>query len=400
MALWALLATSPVSAAATGAPWTGTILAAFSGKNGAWPYTALTPDAAGNLYTVTLYGGAYDNGTIVKLSPPAPGGQRWSETVLHAFTGNGGSGATGLVFDAAGNLYGTSSGGEYKQGTVFELSPPTAGSTRWTYTTLHNFTGKDAASPQAGLIFDKAGNLYSAACAGGEYNNGAVFELSPPTPGTSVWKEKTLVSFAGTNGSCATAGVIFDKSGNLYGTTAFGGTNGDGTVYELSPPAPGATSWTLKVLLNFDGANGETAYNGLTADTAGNLYGVTYYGGAYGTGVVFELTPPASGTTSWQETIIASMSGRTGAYPQSNLTFDKAGNIYGTTWGGGAAGGTAYEFSPPAAGKTAWTETVLHSLSGNTGAPLLFDAQGNLYSATATGGKANDGYVFELFPRK
>jgi uncharacterized repeat protein (TIGR03803 family) len=223
------------------------------------------------------------------------------ERVLHSFGSGPDDGSTpvaGLIFDAAGNLYSTTSGGgTYGPGTVFELTP--AG----TETVLYSFGAfGDGVSPYAGLIFDAAGNLYGTTYGGGAYQCslgagcGTVFELSPN--GTGGWTETVLHSFGnGTDGAIPSAGLIFDAAGNLYGTTAYGGDyggyNGDGTVFELSPNGSGG--WTETVLHNFhyNGTDGVSPYAGLIFDAAGNLYGTTREGGTSSYGTVFEITPVA-----------------------------------------------------------------------------------------------------------
>ena len=291
----------------------------------------------------------------------------WHEKVLHSFNGTDGwSPEAGLIFDAAGNLYGTTeyggtggNCGAYGCGTVFELTPN--GSGGWTETVLYSFcpqTGcTDGANPAAGLIFDAAGNLYGTTEYAGAYNSGTVFELTPN--GSGGWTETVLYSFCSqancTDGYGPLAGLIFDASGNLYGTTRDGGAYGYGTVFELTPTGGGA--WTERVLHGFgkgtDGA-GPSYYGKLIFDAAGNLYGMTLSGGAYGFGTAFELTPTAGG--GWTEQVLYSFNnnGADGISPFAGLTFDAAGNLYGTTWeggiyscgGAGSACGTVFELSP------------------------------------------------------
>ena len=227
----------------------------------------------------------------------------WNEKVLHNFNGSDGSASrSGLIFDAAGNLYGTTyTGGTYNYGTVFELSPMVDGG--WSETVLHNFNnnGSDGWGPLSALTFDAAGNLYGTTAQGGTYSCGklgcgTVFELSP-MPGGG-WMETVLYSFGnGTDGVYPIYGaLIFDAAGNLYGTTSSGGTHncqgigGCGTVFKLSPTG------TETVLYSFDHYDGDWA--GLIFDATGNLYGTTEYGGTNqcdgplpGCGTVFELSP-------------------------------------------------------------------------------------------------------------
>jgi uncharacterized repeat protein (TIGR03803 family) len=334
------------------------------------------------------------------------------EKVLHSFKFNGKDGLApiaGLIFDAAGNLYGTTSaGGSAQHGAVFELSPKTGGG--WTEKILHTFNdnGTDGYFPDAGLIFDAAGNLYGTTVAGGAHNYGTVFELSPKAGGS--WTENVLHSFSynGTDGSYPYASLIFDAAGNLYGTTGFGGSGacslGCGTVFELTPAGGGV--WTETVLHNFiaNGADGTGPDASLIFDASGNLYGTTVTGGANGYGAVFELTP---GGANGPDTVLYSFidNGKDGVEPEASLIFDAAGNLYGTTLFGGAyVYGTVFELTPKAGG--GWKETVLHSFDnpafdGKDGAEpvagLILDATGNLYGTTTkTGGAYGDGIVFEL----
>ena len=197
------------------------------------------------------------------------------------------------MLDATGNLYGTTVGGGFHSGgTVFELSPREDG--RWTWTALHRFgIGTDGKSPYGGLIFDNAGNLYGTTDGGGIHDEGTVFELSPSE--AEAWSEKLLHSFDGTDGVAPEAGLIFDAAGSLYGTTYFGGIHGTGTAFRLSPRESGG--WTETILHSFGGGtDGRYPATDLIFDAAGNLYGTTYLGGIHpcggdGCGTVFEITP-------------------------------------------------------------------------------------------------------------
>jgi uncharacterized repeat protein (TIGR03803 family) len=231
---------------------------------------------------------------------PKAGGD-WTEKVLHSFNLNGTDGydpIAGLIFDAAGNLYGTTlEGGAHDSGTVFELTIKSGGD--WTEKILYNFNGSnEGLEPLAGLIFDAAGNLYGTTNAGGAYGFGTVFELTPKAGGG--WTEKVLHSFndSGKDGFYPWTGLIFDAARNLYGTTAFGGSGscndngiaGCGTVFELTPKAGG--SWTEKILHSFDnnGKDGNYPAATLIFGSAGSVYGTTEGGGAYGFGTVFKIT--------------------------------------------------------------------------------------------------------------
>jgi uncharacterized repeat protein (TIGR03803 family) len=324
------------------------------------------------------------------------------EQVLHSFTNNGTDGIVpdgGVIFDGAGNLYGTTfDGGAHSEGTVYELTP--AGGGGWTENVLHSFdqNGTDGAFPAAALIFDTAGNLYGTTAGGGTNTKGTVFELTPAGGGT--WTEKVLYSFGnGTDGFSPYSGLVFDAAGNLYGTAYYGGTYSKGTVFELSPQAGG--TWTEQVLHSFgNGTDAWAPFAGLTFDTAGNLYGTTEVGGAHTAGTVYELTPAGGGT--WTEKVVYSFlnNGTDGTVPKAAVIFDAAGNLYGTTNQGGTYTlGVLFELTPAAGGT--WTETVLHNFgNGTDGAvpysALIFDSAGNLYGTTYQGGSYGGGTVYRF----
>lgn len=310
-------------------------------------------DAAGNLYSDTFWGGDICNCGVVFEITPSTG----AVTVLHNFgaAGDGTSPTSGLTWGKAGNLYGADTRGAGGNGHIFELTPNQDGS--WTETILHTFKGggEDGTYTDRGnLIFDAAGNLYGATAAGGggsctewgtgEWSGcGMIFEFKPNSDGT--WTEKALHRFSGPDGEAPEDALIFDDSGNLYGTTIFGGAYGDGTVFELTPNTDG--TWREKKLHQFTGGeDGANPYARVIFDAAGNLYGTTYAGGAYGYGTVFELTPNGSG--GWKETVLHQFTGgKDGANPYAGLIFDAAGNLYGTTWVGGSSGdGVVFEITP------------------------------------------------------
>ncbi|HWW15026.1 MAG TPA: choice-of-anchor tandem repeat GloVer-containing protein [Candidatus Dormibacteraeota bacterium] len=381
----------------------------YRSTDGAGPSPTVIFGAADNLFGTTYWGGTYSNGTVFELYPIGGGG--WNEKVLHTFGGgkDGSNPSYGsLIFDAAGNLYGeTFHGGTYGGGTAFELKPGPHGG--WSEKVLHHFgSAKDGSNPVGGLIFDAAGNLYGTAQFGGTYGGGTAFELHPNANGG--WTERVLHNFgSGTDGVQSAAGLIFDAAGNLYGTTWVGGAYGAGVVFELTPTAGGG--WAEKVLHNFgSGTDGANAQARLIFDSASNLYSTTSFGGTSSSGTVFELTPNAGG--SWTETVIHNFgNGTDGVFPISgSLIFDAAGNLYGTTSQGGLydygifdGGGILFELTPNAGG--AWTETVLHNFGNGTDGALplsgvIFDAAGNIYGTASAGGPYGDnaGNVFEVRP--
>jgi uncharacterized repeat protein (TIGR03803 family) len=380
----------------------------ISGNDGQRPGAGLIFDSAGNLYGTTVGGGSKGAGTAFETSPNGSGS--WTTKVLHNFgisKDEGTNPEAGLIFDGAGNLYGTTFyGGSEGYGTVFELTPN--GSGGWTEKVLHNFGNDGGARPQAGLIFDTSGNLYGTTTRGGSADWGTVFELTPN--GSGGWTERVLHNFDIADGVVPTAPLIFDGSGNLYGTTDYGGSGsgcaqgpGCGTVFEMTPNGSGG--WTERVIHNFGigGDDGQFPSAGLTLDSAGDLYGTTYAGGSKGDGTVFEMTPNGSG--GWTERAIHNfgIGENDGAEPEAGLIFDSAGYLYGTTYAGGSkGGGTVFELTPNGSG--GWTEGVIHNfgIGENDGvgpeAELIFDGAGNLYGTTFFGGSEGDGTVFEVMP--
>ncbi len=388
-----------------------TVLQTFSygGGAGNHPYGGLVFDKAGNLYGANLDGGSYNGGTVFELISRGGG---WELEVVHTFTlgiSDGTYPQGNLIFDASGNLYGTTyNGGKGGFGTVFEMTPQAGGG--WSERVLHNFayTRGDGGIPNPGLVFDAAGNLYGTTANGGTsscaHGCGTVFELTPGAGG--VWTETIVHNFTASDGFAPTAGLVADAAGNLYGTTTAGGAFNAGTVFQLTHTAGG--QWNETVLHSFriygQPSDGVEPIAGLVIDATGNLYGTTSAGGSYLSGTVFELSPGAGGA--WTETVLHSF----GAPGDGNdpdygaLVMDAAGNLYGATNHGGANGaGTAYKLAPAVGGN--WTETVLHSFTAHSDdgsfpyAGLIFDGAGNLYGTTTSGGGTSlDGTVFEIAP--
>ena len=321
------------------------------GNDGGNPPAGFTIDAAGNLYGTTNAGGAYGAGTIFKVTGTG------KEIVLHSFTGgaDGASPEASLLMDAAGNLDGTTvSGGASGAGTVFKV----AGNGK--ETVLYSFAGKtDGATPEAALVMDAAGNLYGTTSAGGSNGNGTVFSLAPKKTG-GRWSEKVLYSFEkGTDGTIPVAGVSFDVTGNLYGTTSAGGTYAYGTVFRLKASKSG---WTESILHNFqNNSDGAVPYAGLIFDKLGNLFGAATEGGTGGGGTVFELSPSKS---RWKFTVRYNLPGWGISGTFRNLVLDASGNIYATTHCDGANNaGTVYKVTH--SGVT-WTYTSLYVFTGGS----------------------------------
>ena len=298
----------------------------------------------------------------------------------------------------------------------------------WKERVLYSFQGGAEAGsvPAGGVVFDKQGNLYGVTSDGG-----GVYQLAPPAQQGGAWTETVLYVFKGnTEGDGATpaGGLVIDVAGNLYGTTAYGGTGncvllgilvGCGTVYELSPPAQKGGAWTETVLYSFPTAKqGYFPSGDLVFDSSGNLYGATIFGGGFGTtcngfyqycGAVFELSPPKTKGTQWTEKVLHGFRGGThGAAPNGGLVLDSKGAIYGTTFGGGDESGecgkggcgTVFQLKPPTQKGGAWTGKVLFRFHGpdgaNPAAGLAFGTTGNLYGTASAGATGGNGAVFEL----
>jgi len=379
------------------------VLHAFGGEGdggGLWASVAM--DKKGNLYGTTSGGGAYGYGSVFKLKHQ-PGGE-WTQKVLHSFQLNDPDGdepfSSGVIFDAAGRLYGTTtSGGAYHHGTVFQM---TLGPDGWDLSVLYSFCAEpqcsDGGVPWGPLALDSDRDIFGTAF--------TAYELSP---GPDGWTETVLHEFCQQcqDGYQPFSGVILDARGNLYGTTEAGGAHGEGIVFKLKRMPDG--TWREHVLHDFPSFSGDGAVPGLghlVLDSAGNLYGTTFAGGTHRCGnatcgTVFRLTPKPNGH--WKETILHEFRKiSTGYGATGGVTLDQAGNLYGTTIGGGnqCDCGVIYKLSPNPDGS--WTYNVLHNFSGGDGAQpetnLVLDDEGNLYGTAATGGPGGAGVVFELTP--
>ena len=370
------------------------------GSSSAQPYAGLTPDGAGNFYGTTLAGGT-GYGTVYKL---APSGSGWTLTTLYAFAGvnhNDGAGPRArVIIGSDGSLYGTTSLGGMTGcgtngcGTVFKVSNTGSG---WTETVLYRFTGgTDGGLPTGDLIFDSSGNILGTTELGGFPHScntlgcGTVYKLS--NSGGS-WTETVLYQFLGTSdGAFPNSGVVFDTSGNLYGTTFAGGSHNDGTVFQLKPSGSG---WTKNTLYTFQGqSDGEGPDTGVIFDPAGNLYGTT--SGTSQGGTVFELTGG-----NWTFKALYDFTTGNGGPIGGALLRDASGNLYGTTQEDGSQRlGTAFQLTPSGGG---WTYTLLHDFTGGNDGELpynglVFDTSGNLYGTASLGGVNGQGVVFEVTP--
>jgi len=399
---------------------TYTALYAFHGADGARPSDGVIFDAAGNLYGVTVKGGARNHGAVYQLSPGQGGS--WVQTVLYSFGSKSQDGTTpfgGLVLDAAGNLYGTTEhGGAFGAGTVFQLS--TGGGT-WTETILHSFgQGTDGAVPMASLSMDAAGNLFGTTNFGGTIltcgnpptSCGTVFELSPD--GSGGWNYSVIHNFPSqsADGYFPLANVTPDGLGNLYGTASKGGPYAGGIVFKLTPSG---NQWTWKLVHpygnppNGHGPEGYYPYAGMIFDADGNMWNTTMTGGSHnGTIVIFK----PNGTGGWKQFHPSGLGFPPyGTYAAGNMVSDATGNVYGTTvLGGSGKNGTIFVVSPT---QTGWQQTVLYNFTGGadggySDSPLVADQDGNLYGTAWYGGNTTQcktgqpipgcGVVFKLAP--
>jgi uncharacterized repeat protein (TIGR03803 family) len=336
------------------------------------------------------------------------------ERVIYSFKegSDGAQPGSGVILDRYGNLYGTTaSGGGSSQcpagcGTAYMLERAASG---WKERVLYRFSGgADGAIPNGPLAWGKDGTFYGTTIYGGNLTClrsggacGTVFALK--RSGTGL-REVVIHQFNQQDGAFPYAGVVFDAAGNLYGTTTSGG-NGNGTIFELTPTASG---WKETTLFNFIGGSGEgVPMGGVVLDSSGNLFGTTEFGGDFGSGTVFELSQTAG---VWQLTTLHSFNAYDGQYPRAGVVIDSHGNLYGTAWGGGTGYsctdwcGVVYKLQ-----HGTWEETLLYNFQdGPDGAfpaaPPLLDGKGNLYGTAAVGGdlscsigiEAGCGVVFRL----
>jgi len=393
----ALTCALAVFAAGPAQAQTFTVLHTFTGPDGLTPYSGVTLDRGGNLYGTTYGGGASGLGTVYQLKRH---GSSYIHNQIHAFTGgnDGEQPLGGLIFGPDGALYGTTSGGGVTAGTVFTLRPPvTACHTAlcpWTETLLYDVGGFNGIQPSYGQVaFDQSGNIYGTTAFGGLQEYGDVYQLRRSGDG---WTAKELYAFGDPDAMYPGHNVVLDSAGNLYGTTDEGGAYSEGTVFQLVPSGSG---WSENILVSFgvpSAGLGGFPVAGLIMDRAGNFYGGTV--GDSLAASVFELSPSGTG---WQIAVLHSfaISGNAeGAF--GNLVLDNNGNLYGTTRSLGAYGlGNIFRLSPSGNG---WTYTDLYDFtnSGDGAYPtgdLTLDSEGNIYG-TNTGDASGHGVVWKLAP--
>ena len=390
---------------------TYTVLHTFTGPDGQNPVAGLTLDAAGNLYGAASNGGATGKGTVFELDTTG----KFSVLTSFDFLGMGANPWGHLILDTAGNLYGTTQFGvPYlcpigSCGTVFKLSVTGVG-------TMLAMVGME---PLGGVIQDSQGNLYGTVydtCGNwgdpGDFHYGSIFKLDPTGKGTTLYAfnpgpDVTGTTFTNPNdGGCPSGALLMDAAGNLYGT-ASGNIIGRSDylaslVFKLTPNQDG--TWTRTVLHTFNGWDGDHPRSELIFDAAGNLYGTTFNGGGSkncpdGCGTVFELI--RNPDDSWTEKLLHTFAHLPAAHPYGGLVFDAAGNLYGTTVNGSTGdSGTVFKMSPNLDGT--WSFKLLHTFAGKPAmhpyGTLIIDKAGNLYGTTADCGAGTSCYgtIFKI----
>ena len=395
--IFCLFAAAFLATAAWAANTTKLIYSFGGDADGEYTDTELVRDSAGNLYGTSVRGGTFGGGTVFEVTPAGV------HTVLYNFTGgsDGGEPYKGVTLDSAGNLYGTAvTGGggacEGGCGVVFKL---TKSGSSWLQTVIHTFNGSDGSGPGSPVAIDKHGIVYGTTPTGGSFGIGVVYQLRP---NGSDYAFRIIHTFTGGNdGGGGSAGrMVIDKNGNLFGVCTVGGANGFGTVFQLSPVQG---QWHLTTLYAFkDSPDGALPYGSVVFDKAGNIFGTTYYAGANDLGTVYTLQHKNGG---WTEAVLYSFKGGTdGANPISSLVADAAGNFYGTTSEAGAAScgcGVIFKMTKGTNGK--WTESVAYRFPG-TPQPgfayngMIGDSSGSFYGASVHGGSANEGAIYKFTP--
>jgi uncharacterized repeat protein (TIGR03803 family) len=382
------------------------VIHSFGDGDGEYPQTDLVRDAAGNLYGMSVQGGQFGAGTVFRISPAGSG---WTETVLYSFTGgaDGGQPYGGVTLDAAGNIYGTGviggTGGVCAEdgcGVTFKLTNTGSG---FTQSVIHHFAGPDGSGPGGPVVFDNAGNLYGMTPTGGTDGLGVIYQLVPGPGGT--WTQNVIHNFTGgADGGTGSAGrLLLDPNGNFYGVATVGGLYGQGIVFHLtSDSGTPSGPWTLRPIYDFKGSpDASFPYGGLIFDKHGNLYGTTYYGGTDGLGAVYKLDK-RSGV--WVESVLHSFTGGSdGANPISHLVLGPKGRMYGTTSEGGSSCGCGTIFKMTQKANGLWQESIVYRFEGAPDGSyayngLTVDPAGNLYGSTVHGGDDDDGSVYQFKP--
>ncbi|HZK81313.1 MAG TPA: choice-of-anchor tandem repeat GloVer-containing protein, partial [Humisphaera sp.] len=326
-------------------------------------------DSNGALFGTTVFGGASGDGTIFEMTHGST-----AITTIASFNGvNGQNPYAGLTLDGSGDLFGIASGGgTSNDGTIFEVVQGTT-----SITPIASFNGANAEYSSAGLAIDTSGNLFGTTYYGGTSGDGTVFEIVHGTTAIA-----TVASFNGVNGANPGVGVTLDTSGDIFGTIPDDGPTGDGTVFEITTGTN-----TIQTIASFNGANGSFPYATLTLDSSGDLFGTTRQGGTSGNGAIFEVVNGASAVT-----LLASFAG---AGTPSGLALDAGGNLFGSTAGELGSYGTVFELNH--GGGTITTLFSFNNANGaNPNGGVIVTSSGDLFGTTANGGTAGDGTVFQL----
>lgn len=397
----------------------------LGGAHGINPEAGVILGSDGSVFGTTDSDGVDGGGVVFQLTAPAAGSEVWTQKILRRFhDGTDGGYPLGLLLAASGDLYGVTldeGGTTNGAGTVFSLTPPTSGSTNWSFATLYRFHGGyDGNSPSGSLIADASGTLTGTTILGGAgpglEGYGTAFSLTPPPAGLSSWTETVLHRFKSSPDGATPGGTLLAGDGSVkFGVTTTGGTGicsdvGCGTAYRVTE---GENGWSETIIYQFQGGpDGAVPVDRLVADAQGSLYGATAEGGLpgpgghYSTGTVFRLDPPAAGQAHWTKTILYEFKGgKDGSLPEGGVTLDASGAIYGTTeFDGTYSHGIVFKLTPNAPGQP-WTKTTLHSFGAraNDGAnptgPLVLDVtSGALYGTTLYGGRSGDGTVYRITP--
>jgi len=384
------------------------VIYSFSGgQDGASPFTGLTIDPSGRLYGTAFGGGTSHFGTAFELKRSGSG---WTLDPLYNFAGgdDGEGPMSRVVRGPDGALYGTTSAGgggacnthngDLGCGTIYKLTPPPMAPAsvivNWSSDVIYRFSGSDGAYPQGDLTFDTAGTIYGTTINGGSAGWGSIYSLAPDNGG---WTQTLLYQPQGDgDGQYAWGGVVFDRSGNLYGVFSSNGPSAYGAIYKLAPSGAGWTESTVHAF-TFRGNDGASPEGGLIADASGNLYGSTVHS-ATGGGTIFELVPSGG---NWSFDFLLGLSGGIDLGPYDKLVMDSAGNLYGTTFGDGLYGlGSVFKLTHSSGG---WSYTSLHDFAGGTDGAnpmcsLVFDSAGNLYGTASGGGAHGKGIIFQVAP--
>ncbi len=332
-------------------------------------------------------------------------------TTIHQFgavAGDGASPSGGLVSDGAGNYYGvTLTGVTRNQGTVFQLTAPAIPGGTWTETILWNFGGpNDGLYPEGGLVRDKRGNLYGETGSGGSASCycGIVFKLKPPTAQGGAWTERVMHRFAGGNDGYAPAhGLTLDSAGNVYGVSVFGGVYGCGIAFKIASVGSG---FAETIIYSFGSSSADPMFPSgpLLLASNGVMFGVAYSGGVSQIGAVYTLTPPASGAGTWtRSTLYSFPGGDAGCDPEGNLVKDVSGNIYGiAAYSCSISAGVFFRLAPPVGGSTMWTESVLYPFGSNESGSMpslyLDTKSSTFYGTLQSGGALSGGEIIKIAP--